>query len=67
MTNEIKSFIRSLLDLDDSDKIRLLECLRCPFHEECGETVEHPVDKDDGSCKTKQEFANKLKGCDIND
>ena len=67
MTNEIESFIRTLLDLDAVDKVRLLECLHCPFYDECSETVEHPIDNDDGSCKTKQQFENKSKGCGNND
>ena len=59
MYNEIMQFIREVRELSNEDKARLLECIHCPFHEECTDTVENPEDNDDGSCKTKQQFANK--------
>lgn len=60
--SEITSIFEFISSLSDEDKNRLLECLHCPFHEECRETVEKPEDADDGSCKTKQQFIQKLKG-----
>lgn len=58
MYKEIMQFIRKVHDLSNEDKTRLLECT---------ETVEKPEDNDDGSCKTKQRFIQKLKGRDSND
>lgn len=62
MNSEVMKFIREICNLSDYDKCRLLECIHCPFNEECHETIENPVDNEDGSCKTKQHFMNKLKG-----
>lgn len=67
MYKEIMKFVRQVRKLSNEDKTRLLECIHCPFHEECTETVEKPEDNEDGSCKTKQQFIQKLKGCDNND
>lgn len=65
--NEMISVIKAIRSLSDEDKDRLRECLYCAFHEECEETIENPIDNDDGSCKTKQQFIQKLKGCDNDD
>lgn len=67
MYNEIINFFRKICDLTKEDKLRLLECVQCPFHEECYETVLKPEDNEDGSCKTKQYFIQKLKGSDNDD
>lgn len=65
--SEVISVIKAILALSNEDKDRLLECLYCPFHQECEETIENPVDNDDGSCRTKQQFIQKLKGCNNDD
>lgn len=67
MHNEIMNFFRKICDLTKEDKLRLLECVQCPFHKECCETVEKPEDNEDSSCKTKQYFIQKLKGSDNDD
>ena len=36
-----------------NDAGRILECLRCEYHEECNRDVEDPEDYPDGHCKTK--------------
>ena len=65
--SEVISVIKAICALSDKDKDRLLECLYCPFYEECEETIENPMDNNDGSCMTKQQFIQKLKGCDNDD
>lgn len=64
---EVISVIKAIRALSDEDKDRLLECLYCGFRKECKETIENPIDNDDGSCKTKDEFKLKFKGCDNNE
>ena len=59
---EVISVIKAIRALSDEDKDRLRECLYCSFRKECEETIENPIDNDDGSCKTKDEFKLKFKG-----
>lgn len=58
MYKEIMQFVMLVRELSNKDKTRLLECT---------ETVEKPEDNDDGRCKTKQRFIQKLKRRDSND
>lgn len=53
--------------LDERDKERLLECLYCPCHKECEISIEIPEDNENGTCKTRGAFINKLKGLGLND
>ena len=65
--NELSNVIRLIKNMSDKDKNRLLECLYCPFYEECRNTVDHPIDNGDGTCKTKELYINKIKELDIHD
>ena len=56
------NIIKSIRSLSDEDKARLLECLYCPFHTDCDNSTDDPIDNPDGTCKTKQEFKSKLTG-----